>query len=53
MSKKQAERLAIEAHASYIIICSRYNNNPCQFLFEVKERAANRLNRRFNLAYGK
>lgn len=60
MSQKQAEKLAIEAHASYLIINSIFeerhiNPESRDFVkvFFIREKAANRLYRRYNLAYGK
>lgn len=60
MPKNQAEKLAIEAHASYIIInsrfidsCSRSAISSNDKLFIIREKAANRLYRRYQLAYGK
>lgn len=51
LKQKRAEKLAIEAHASYLIIYSRYNHAPTSRNYIVLEQAANRLYRRYHFAF--
>lgn len=52
LNQQKAERLALEAHASYIIIRSRYHNDRTFKNYAILERAANRLYRRYHFAFG-
>lgn len=52
IQQRKAEKLAIEAHASYLILNSNYKNAPTFRNYAVLERAANRLYRRYHFAFG-
>lgn len=52
LRQKRAEKLAIEAHASYLILNSNFKNVPTFRNYAILERAANRLYRRYQFAFG-
>lgn len=52
LRQKHAEKLAIEAHASYLILNSNYKNAPTSKNYRILENAANRLYRRYHFAFG-
>lgn len=52
INQQKAEKLAIEAHASYLILNSNYKDAPTSKNYRILENAANRLYRRYHFAFG-